>query len=398
MGRPGDMRIAQVTLRYDAPGGVETTVQKLSRGLQARGEDVEVFASDLVDESGWVRRADFPPTVDGIPVHRFAAIKQPVPGLSLPYLAGLAGALVDSRPDLIHAHSHRYGHVLQATAVARRRRLPIVISTHYHPADVHEPALKKRLLRVEDYLFGFASYRDADALVVESELERSLVREFDFGGPVRVIPPGIDLEEWQDPAADQPEGLHLPEEYFLFVGRIARNKGLAFLFDALARVPTSERLPLVLVGPDWGERAELGARARRLDIDEAVRWFGPYPDRRTYRAILRRACALVLPSEWEAYGLVLLDAMAARTPIVATEVGAVPEVLERGRAGRLVPYGDFEVLASALRDVRGNPGRTHELVARGAEKVQECDWSVAVERHLALYRELEENRSRGTTA
>lgn len=382
------MKIAQVTLRYDSPGGVETTVQQLCQGLRSGGEEVEVFAGDLVDESGWVRRRDFPPTVGGIPVHRFPAVKQPVPGLSLPYLAGLRDALAESRPDLIHAHSHRYGHVLQATSIARRKNIPLVISTHYHPADRREPPLKRRLLRLEDYLFGFASYRRADALVVESELERSLVRAFAFGGPIHVIPPGIDLREWEGTNADRIAGLSVPDAYFLFVGRIAPNKGLPLLLDALARLPPAERSPLVVVGPDWGERTSLEAQSRRLGIEREVHWLGPIPTGSVYRAIVRRAQSLVLPSEWEAFGLVLLDAMAAHTPIVATAVGAVPEVLEQGRAGRLVPYGDPSALAAALADVREHPGRTRELVGYGAERVRQFDWPVAVERHRTLYREI----------
>ncbi len=382
------MRIAQVTLRYDSPGGVETTVQQLCRGLRSSGEGVEVFAGDLVDESGWIRRHDFPPTVEGIPVYRFPAVKQPVPGLSLPYLAGLGDALAERRPDLIHAHSHRYGHVLQATSVSRRRNIPLVISTHYHPADRREPPLKRRLLRLEDYLFGFASYRRADALVVESELERSLVRTFAFGGPIHVIPPGIDLREWQNPGSDRIEGLSVPNDYLLFVGRIAPNKGLPILLDALARLPAAERRSLVVVGPDWGEQASLEAQARHLGIERGIHWMGPLPSGSVYRAIVRGAQALVLPSEWEAFGLVLLDAMASRTPIVATAVGAVPEVLERGRAGRLVPYGDSVVLAAALADVRQQPGRTRELVDYGAERVRQFDWPVAVERYRTLYREI----------
>ena len=382
------MKIVHVTLRFDAPGGVETTVRETVRRLRSAGEEVEVFASDLYDEARWARRADFPPTVDGVPVRRFPVHKRLAPHVTLPWMVGLIDALRASGADVIHAHSHRYGHVLQAAAVARRCDIPLVVSTHYHPADRREPGVKRGLLRCEDVAFGMSAYRVARALVAESEREAGLVREFAPGDRIRVIPPGIDLRAWDDPAADRTDGLDLPAQYVLFVGRVAPNKGLSTLLDALARIPPTARPPLVVMGPDWGERAVLERRARELGIDREIRWLGKVEGAGAYRGVVRQARALVLPSEWEAFGLVLLDAMAAGTPIVATAVGAVPEVLDGGRAGRLVPYGDPGALADALRATGDEAEATRRLVRAAAERVRGFDWSVATERHRALYREV----------
>ena len=390
------MKIVHVTLRFDAPGGVETTVREVTRRLAAQGEEVEVYASDLVDESGWVRGTEFRPVVDGVPVRRFPVLRRPLlqlgsgaralRGVSLPVMPGLVDALCESGADVIHAHSHRYGHVLQAAAVARQCRIPLVVSTHYHPADRRETAFKKGLLRCQDVAFGMTGYRVARALVAESELEAGLVGEFAPADRIRVIPPGIDLAAWASASEDRTGDLDLPDRYLLFVGRIASNKGLAFLFDAFARLAAPERPPLVLMGPDWGERAALEHRARALGLDRDLRWLGTVPDVATYRGVVRRALALVLPSEWEAYGLVLLDAMAAGTPIVATAVGGIPEVLDHGRAGRIVPYGDVTALAAALRNAVGD--RTGELVRVAGERVRSFDWSVSVDRHRQLYRDV----------
>lgn len=392
------MKVVHVTLRFDAPGGVETTVREVTRRLVAQGEEVEVYASDLVDESGWVRGREFRPVVDGVPVRRFPVIQRPFPplrtpfgtfrGFSLPVMPGLVDALSESGADVIHAHSHRYGHVLQAAAVARQCRIPLVVSTHYHPADRRETPLQRGLLRCEDVVFGLTGYRVARVLLAESELEAGLVREFAPADRIRVIPPGIDLGAWGDPSRDRAEGLGLPDRYFLFVGRIASNKGLTVLLEAMARLPAPHRPALVLMGPDWGERAALERRARALGLERELRWLGAVPDATAYRGVVRRALALVLPSEWEAYGLVLLDGMAAGIPIVASSVGGVPEVLDHGRAGRLVPYGDPTALAAALRSVLEDPDRTAELLRNSHVRVTSLDWSESVERHRQLYREL----------
>jgi glycosyltransferase involved in cell wall biosynthesis len=305
-------------------------------------------------------------------------------------MVGLIDALADSGADVIHAHSHRYGHVLQAAAVSARTGIPLVVSTHFHPPDPVESLWKKRLLRTEDLLFGAAAYRTAGAIVVESELEARLVSSFAPRDRLHVIPPGIDLEAWSRDAPDagRLQRLGLPATYLLFVGRLASNKGLPVLFEALARIPASERLPLVLMGPAWGENALLQEVARRLGIADDVRWLGAVPEPADYRAVVARASALVLPSAWEAFGLVLLDAMAANVPVVATSVGAVPEVLEGGRLGHLVPYGDVPALAAALRAVRAEPERTAALVAAGAVKVRGLTWATSVGRVRQLYRSL----------
>lgn len=382
------MKIAHVTLRFDAPGGVETTVREIVRRLKAGGDDVTVYASDLYDESGWLRRSDYAPVVDGVPVRRFPVVKRPLPRFTLPMMAGLTDALVESRPDVIHAHSHRYGHVLEAAAVADHEGLPLVISTHYHPADRRETPVKRGLLRLEDHAFGLLAYRRADAVVVESETEARLVREFAPARTIRVIPPGIDGAEWNDPESDFAAAPTLPRDFLLFVGRVAPNKGLPNLLAAWASLPASNRPFLVVMGRDWGARAALDAQAQRLGVTAGLTWLGHVADRRAYRGVIRRARALVLPSEWEAFGLVLLDAMAAGTPVIATAVGAVPEVLEGGRAGTLVPYGDLPALAGAIRSVADDPTATRARVAAGRARARELDWSVATDRHRAMYAEL----------
>ncbi|MGA8664573.1 MAG: glycosyltransferase family 4 protein [Thermoplasmata archaeon] len=381
------MKIAQVALRFDAPGGVETNVLEVARRLKRMGEDVTVYASDLEDEATWVRRSDYRPVVDGVPVLRFPIRKRLIPGLTLPMMIGLVDALSRSGSDVIHAHSHRYGHVLEAAAVAERRGIPLVVSTHYHPADRGEPAWKRGMLRIQDVGFGATAYRVARVLVVETEREAGLVREFAPADRVRVIPPGIDLAAWAEPARDRPPP-GLPPEYFVFFGRLAPNKGLPVLVEALARLEPRTRRPLVFLGPDWGMRTQLESLARRLGIGDLLIFLGWLDDRSAARAVVRGAAALVLPSEWEAFGLVLLEAMAAGTPIVATSVGGVPEVLDRGRVGRLVPYGSVADLASAMSAVLEDREGTREQVRRATERVQGFDWTRAAERHVELYREI----------
>jgi glycosyltransferase involved in cell wall biosynthesis len=382
------VKVVHVTLRFDAPGGVETNVRELARRQRAAGDDVEVFASDLFDESHWDRRQDYAPEVDGVPVRRFPVHRRLIPRFNLPLMVGLMDALADSGAEVIHAHSHRYGHVLESAAVATRCGIPLVVSTSYHPPDRRDSARTRGILRLVDVGFGLTAYRIARAVVVQSDLEARLVREFSPADRVRIIPPGVDLDEWTRARPDAAAGLALPPDYFLFVGRVAANKGLPVLLEAVAAMPAGHRLPVVLMGADWGQKAPLVELARRLGIEGSVRWLGHVPDRGVYCAVLKGARALVLPSEWEAYGFVLIEAFAAGTPVVATSVGAVPEVLDGGRRGRLVPYGEPAALAGAMRSVLEDPAGTRERVAEGTRHVRTLDWSESARRFGELYREV----------
>jgi glycosyltransferase involved in cell wall biosynthesis len=382
------VKVVQVTLRFDAPGGVETNVRELSRRLRALGDDVEVYASDLYDEASWDRRTGYRPEVDGVPVRRFGIRRHLVPRLNLPMMVGLIDALAESGADVLHAHSHRYGHVLQAAAVARRAGIPLVVSTSYHPADRRESRRNRAVLRLDDHAFGMTAYRAARAIVVQSELERRLLAEFAPADRIRIVPPGVDLAEWAHPELDRADGVDLPAVYTLYAGRIASNKGLPFLLEALARVPPAERRPLVLMGSDWGERRALEELASRLGVGDRLRFLGHVESRAAYRAVFRGARSFVLPSEWEAYGFVLLEAMAAGTPIVASAVGAVPEVVGGGRFGALVPYGDVAALARELVAVGRESPEAWERARLGHDHVQTLDWAVSAQRFHDLYREV----------
>ncbi len=384
------MRIAQVLLRYDAPGGVETHVREISRRLKARGHGVTVYASDLYEEQGWVRAPNPSRELDGVPVRRFPAYKRLLPGLTLPLLPGLVHALASSGEELLHAHSHRYGHVLEAAAVAERTGVPLVVSTHYHPPDREEPPLKRGLLRLQDHLFGATAYRVARVLIAETVIEARSLGEFSPRGKIRVVPPGIDLTAWQDlptPEAARAR-LGLPPRYLLFAGRLARNKGLPFLLEAWASLPAARRGALVLLGRDWGMGPALHDLARKLGVEGEILFLGHREDPAEYRAAFAGASAFVLPSEYEAFGLVLLEAMAAGLPVVATRVGGVPEVVHAPETAELVEYGDRTSLTRALEGILSDPALAHARGEAGRSWVERFSWERTVDSLEALYREV----------
>ena len=211
------------------------------------------------------------------------------------------------------------------------------------------------------------------------------------------LPPTIVLPPGYSPLPAPPEdgtpfarefGLNGP--FLLFVGRLASNKGLLTLVEAFA--PLARRDPsatLVLVGADGGMAELVDRRSRELGLTGRVRRLGHLTDERLLASGYREARALVLPSEYEAFGLVILEAMAQGTPVIASRVGGIPEIVEDGRTGLLTPPGATGAVAEAI----GRLWDDRELARRLGEAgrttvVPRYRWEAVAEALEHVYREV----------
>jgi glycosyltransferase involved in cell wall biosynthesis len=147
---------------------------------------------------------------------------------------------------------------------------------------------------------------------------------------------------------------------FVFAGRLTAQKSLEVAMTAVARIPGAS---LVIAG-DGPDRAALERAA-----PDAVAFVGPLP-RDEVLALFRSADAAVLSSSWENFPHTVVEALAVGTPVVATAVGGVPEAVEDGRNGLLVPVGDVEAFATAVRRIVEEPGLRDRLAAEAAPSVE----------------------------
>ncbi|HZY71085.1 MAG TPA: glycosyltransferase family 4 protein [Thermoplasmata archaeon] len=390
------MNVAQLSMRYPpGPGGVERHVAEIAPRLVAKGHRVTVYTSDLYSEFPLVR---LDPTVprderhNGLRVRRLKVLSLPSE-LHYPFFRGLGPALRNDPPDLLHVHTYGTHHAAVARRFARRRGVPWVMTAHFHPIwSIHGGWLRHRIRGLYDRRLAGPIVRDAARLIVQSREEERLMQELGIPLPPTVIvPPGFAP---LPPPLDAPDGfgrtIGVDGPFVLFVGRLASNKGLLALVQAFAEVRSHDpSAHLVLVGEDGGMAAPVVAEAQRLGIAGAVHLTGFLKDERLLASAFREARLFALPSEYEAFGLVLLESLAHGTPVVASRVGGIPEFIEDGRAGLLVAPQDAGEIARAFMKLWDNAPRRRELGDYGrTQVVPRFSWDTLVERLDQLYAEV----------
>jgi len=344
-------------------------VHGLCRALAARGHDVTVFTTDT-DLHGRVP-TDRSVEIDGVNV-RYFRVRGPrrlywAPALRNALRRQIGGV------DVVHLHSVFLWPTAAAAKAARDARVPYLLAPRgMLVMDLlhRRGALRKKLwLRLVER----AALAGASALHVTSDLEADDARR--LAGELRLpLPPMALLPNGVDEETDPADGILAPEvtaalarsPVALFLGRLSWKKGLDRLIAAIARVPS---VTLVLAGGDEeGIRPRLQALARRAGVAERVIFLGAVEgaDR---AALLHRATIVALTSYSENFGNVVLEAMAAATPVLVTpEVGLAAEVRRLG-AGIVAP-GDAAGLASALQSLLDDSAARSEMGRRGLAAVR----------------------------
>lgn len=296
----------------------------------------------------------------------------------------------EKKIDLVHAHL-TYSAIWSAV-LSRRTGVPSVASVHVAPSATKElvKTLRHRLATdVRDRMMRFLLDRWSRAVIMVSD---GLRRTYLAGGgireeKVRVVHNGIELERFRRDRAETRarivRELDIPSDarICVTVSVLRPAKGIEVLLDAASRVPDAYFL---IVG-DGPKREEWTALARVSGIGDRVRWAG---FRRDVDALLAGCDLFVHPSLDDAFPTVLLEAMAAGLPVVASNVGGIPEIVEENVTGHLVPAGDAERLASTIRallDDEVTRRRMAEAARARASKLFSTDAWIA--RLDAVYRE-----------
>lgn len=327
-------RIALVNLQADY-GGAEGHVLSLATGLAARGHEIRV----LCHPRGRLRRS--------VEAHGLRAVAVPTVGQTDPRAAlRLAWIVRRWRPDVLHLHTPKdylvgalAARLSDATATVLTRHLLLPVSPHM-----------RRL------------YRRCDAVICPCRaLRDQLAADGVPDEKLALVYGAINAEPFfQAPPPRSETGLVVGT-----VGRLVPGKGHAVLLEAFAQLGGVPTLRVIGDGP---ERAALGAQVERLGLTDGVQFLGFQSD---VPAAMAALDMFVLAStHTEVLPLVVMEAMAAGCAVVATAVGGVPEIVEDGHSGLLVPPGDAEALAASLRRLAADPALRATLGRAARERVR----------------------------
>jgi starch synthase len=311
--------------------------------------------------------------------------------------------------DIVHAHT--WYAQLAGCLLKPLLGAPLVLTTH--SLEPHRPWKVEQLGRAYHataWLEGTA-YANADGVIAVSEAMKADVHAL-YGVPfekIRVIHNGIDIAQYRptpNPAVLNAYGIEPDRPFVLFVGRITRQKGIVHLVEAVKDLRPGVQVVLCAGAPDTEdigrEIAERVAQARAESLHPII-WVPQMVPRQDLISLYTHAAAFVCPSVYEPFGIINLEAMACGTPVVASAVGGIPEVVGHEETGLLVPFepvggGDFEPrepkqfardLAAAINRLLDDPEWRQALGRQARQRVeQHFSWASVAQRTLDFYRAL----------
>jgi starch synthase len=388
-------------------GGAGFHVEYLSREL-AKTIEVEVhcWGDQFSDDGNLHVRGDEPWSriTEGTQEKFKAALET--------FSLNLAQMTSISAIDIVHTHTW---YVSMAGFFAKKLyKIPFVLTTHSL-----EPL---RAWKAEQLGSGYAmsswmertAILDADAVIAVSQgTKADILRAYPEidASRIHVIYNGIDLREYQktsDTTALTEYGIDPSQPYVLFVGRITRQKGVTHLVDAIPHLPTNIQVVLCAGAPDTPEiAAEMREKIEWIrTINPHVIWIDKMLSKPEAIQLYSNCGVFCCPSVYEPFGIINLEAMACRAPVVASATGGILEVVVDGVTGYLVSFEQDPVtsfplhpekfsrdLAAKLSAVLADPEKARRFGDAGRKRVEEkFSWTAIAEQTIDLYRRLIESR------
>lgn len=311
--------------------------------------------------------------------------------------------------DLVHSHTwyaNTAGHIAKTL-----HGIPHVITAH--SLEPLRPWKAEQLgggYRLSSWMEQ-VSYEHADRIIaVSNGMRADILRAYPGLDPDKVVTVynGIDLSTWnrsEDPDAARALGIDPDRPAVVFVGRITRQKGLPYLLRAARQLPPEVQLILIAGAPDTREiESEVAGLVEELQRERSgVVWISQHLSRPEIVTALSASTVFVCPSIYEPLGIVNLEAMACGVAVVGTRTGGIPEVVDDGITGRLVPIEQLQDgsgtpldpqrfiddLAAALNEVLADPQRAQEYGRAGRERVErEFTWRRIAQDVQGVYRQL----------
>jgi 1,4-alpha-glucan branching enzyme len=275
------------------------------------------------------------------------------------------------RPNVLHANSLHFQTSIAAALLRRRTGVPMVTTMHLSQPKDLPVALRAVTAAYEQIVGRFILASSSAVITVSDAVGRHAQR---LGVPterIHVVPNGVDHQRFRPDETVDGDG---NRPLVLFVGRLISNKGPHVLLEAVGKLPGTE-VDIVFIG-DGPMRQQLERAAREQGTEAHVRFEGVSAD---VAGWLRRADVLVRPSFTEGLPLAVLEAMASRVCVVASDIAGNADLVRDGDSGLLFAVGDVDALATALRRVLSDPEERRRLALRGWRSSLAYSWDATAE-------------------
>jgi phosphatidylinositol alpha-mannosyltransferase len=370
------MKIALVSpYDYPYPGGVTEHITALDQHFRALGHDTRLIAASTTDEevlgehvikvSGAVAQVPFSGSKARITIAPavYRRVKQ---------------ILKQEKFDVVHVHEP--GVPMLSLAVLR----------HSHALNVgtfHAYRESSALYEVAGSLFN-PFFNRLDGRIFVSEAVRDYITRY-FPGDYVLIPNGIDCARFASPDIQPIEKFNDGRPNILFVGRMDKRKGFRYLIRAYPYIKAAiSDVRLLVVGAFSDREKAPFIRYAHTHNLHGVHFIGYVPPEEMPR-YYHTATIFCAPSTgFESFGVILLEAMAAGLPIVASDIAGYHEVVEQDVEGLLLPPGDEQSLARAVIDLLRDPERRAKMSEAGRRKAAQYDWDIIARRVLTYYEQL----------
>lgn len=355
--------------------GVSLYCQELAEGLIKRGHEVTVFTGQ---QPGWPSEEER----KGVKIRRFD--RKYIFGGAFYFVPGLADAVAESRPDIVHSHHYGYYEATAGLQAAKKLGKPHVFGPYYHPpiygtkkkllAKMYHLRYGKPLLQQSARIFPHTNY--------ESDL---LVKAGAKAEAIRLLPNTVNTRVFK-PCTKKAKTI-------LFVSNLITEKGAGVAMD-LAKQLLAERKDAKFVFKGGHYDPRLAEKIKELSGNSRVRFITKVLGQRELARLYSSAAVIILPSQYEAFSKVLAEAQACGTAVVATKVGGIPEVVEDGKSGFLIDYGDWENLKQKVEQLLDDLSLAKKMGVAGWQRVvKNFDTEKVVDRLEKIYGEILANSS-----
>ncbi|WP_122088223.1 glycosyltransferase family 4 protein [Halalkalicoccus subterraneus] len=364
-------------------GGAETYAYELANGLAERGHRVDVYTQ-------WIESIN--DTVDlheNVTVYRIAKARKKLVTFETLWFSFQARRQIDfDQYDIVH------GTLMPASTIAvtplNDIETPVVLTSHgtsigeTKSVALETPAdyLLKYFFHPMNVVMDFVAGRGADEIVAISDhAADELVKRYRFDADhVQMVPHGVDVDRFYPREKAHPD-VHPERTTLLYVGRLGARKGLDLALQAVAQVDDST-IELLIAGTGRHED-HLRDLAQELGIEGQIQFLGYVPDDEL-PSLYSSADVFVLPSRYEGFGLVLLEAMACGTPVIGTDQGGIPTVIDDGETGYKVERS-VEQFTEAIRSLATSTEKRARMAQKARTKAVNTSWETVVEDVEELY-------------